>query len=1068
MEILVENLAEIVQNPVSSPMEKEVVVVQSIGMERWISLELARLTGICANIEFCLPRKIVTDIFKKIVTHYPDYPPFDPQVLTWEIMKFLPSCQDKDGFDSLNNYLTEASTLKYFQLSAFIADVFDQYTIYRPEMVLEWEKGKDTHWQALLWRELTEGKEPFHNATLRNIFLKRADDFAKDFSHFPERISVFGISALPPYYLDILTAVSKWTDINFFILNPCREYWADIVSNREERKFKQMDRNENLPSETLHLTQGNSLLASLGSYGRDFHAMLQSFDMEEFDSFIEPKENTMLSRIQTDIFHLREPEEESGKKIILSERDDSIQIHSCHSPLRETEILHDHILAMLEADPCLTPGDIIVMTPDIENYSSCIHAVFGSKLEKSYSIPFSISDRNLRKESNTVDTFLAILELPSGRFGVNQVLDILESLPLRRKFGFSDLDMQHVKRWVERSYIRWGIDKEHRKEMGSPEFSENTWKTGLERLLLGYAMVGQDKTFKGILPYDDMEGGEVETLGNLSEFLAKLVCHVDSLKKKRTLKQWEENLENLVNSFFIENEESEKDFRFIQKALYDLSKSQEISGFDGEIDLATIKAYIEIRCKKEISGFGFITGKVTFCAMLPMRSVPFKVICLMGMNGDAFPRKSTSQGFNLITKKPRKGDRSIGKEDRYIFLETIISAREILYISFVGQSIMDNSPSPPSVLVTELLDYIEHGFELPSGGPIHSHMIRKHRLQPFNPEYFKGAGPLFSYSKENFEAGLKLRSKHNEGVPFISHGITKPTETWKTLDIRLLCGFFNNPSKFLLNKRLGIYLEEESPVISEKEPFSLQGLERYMVSHELVEKKLHGLNIDNHFSLIKAAGILPHGTVGKREFEKIKKRIRDFVPLVQFYIQGQPLKFLALDKEISDFRIMGLLNNISDFGLLNYRCAKIKSGDRLKAWVQHLIFNIAAPDNIQKNSVFISEDAILKFFPLKNSVDLLGPILQLYWEGLSMPLKFFPRSSWVYAEALLQKGKTEVEALEKSKNEWSENEFGPSPEEEDPYFDLCFRNIDPLDSEFRKLAVEVFRPILQFGEEERI
>ncbi len=1070
MEILVKELAQEVKKPLSPPLQKEIVVVQSRGMERWVSLELARLLGICANFEFSLLKKFIRDTFQKFIPGLPFDSPFDPPVMTWAIMKLLPNCIEKKGFESLADYLMEDSNLKSYQLSTLIADTFDQYTIFRPEMLLEWEQGAGEHWQAQLWRELVQGRESFHNAALWNNFLNKTTKSSTPPEGYYERISVFGVSAFPPFHLNILSALSKWTDVHFFILNPCREYWTDIVSNQEWKRIAEKD-SETLSADNLHLNQGNAILASMGLYGRDFLSLVQEWDVEEHCNFVESEANHMLSSVQSDILSLRDRgKSEDEEKTLMDRKDRSIQIHSCHSPLREMEILHDNLLAMFDEDPSLTPGELLVMTPDIELYSPFIHAVFGTTREESLRIPYSISDRNMGKSSRIADPFLAILELPDSRFGAIQVLSLLESIPLRKKFGFSMSDLEVVKKWVEKNRIRWGIDEDDREKMDIPPTRENSWKAGLERLLLGYAMAGgEEKVFHGILPYDDMEGAETSILGNLVGFLEQLFLYSDLLKRKRPLYQWVKFLEELLDRFFMEDEDSEKDIQFIQGLLSDLRKSQEIAGFDEEVDIVVVKSYLKGRLEREISSFGFLTGKVTFCAMLPMRSIPFRVICLAGMNGDAFPRVTRAHGFDLMAKSPRKGDRSLGKEDRYIFLEAVISARKLLYISYVGQNIKDNTESPPSILVNELLDYLEQGFRHPSGS-ISEHVVSQHKLQSFNPAYFRESDTVFSYSRENLEASLHLnRTMENPG-PFIHHGISAPADDWKNLDLDQLCGFFMNPAKFLLNRRLGISLEEKSLNIHEKEPFSLEGLEKYSLSTDLVGKGLDGESLNDYLPLVKAQGILPHGTVGRQEFEKMKEKIDPLADVIGQYRHGAPKEPLLLDVEISGFRITGRIDNIFATGLLSYRPTRIKPKDRIKVWIYHLLLNMVAPADYPRKSIFVGEDVVLGFAPVENSEEFLEQLLRKYWEGLSKPLRFFPGSSWSYTESLIKKKKSEGESLEKARQNWFGKEFQGSlpPEGEDPYFGLCFGKIDPLDSLFQEVAVEIFGPLLECGEETKI
>ncbi|MCD6353665.1 MAG: exodeoxyribonuclease V subunit gamma [Proteobacteria bacterium] len=843
LEVLADKLAEVLKTPLPSPLEKEIIVVQSKGMERWVSMQLASRRGICANCSFPFPNAFVHEIFRKVLPEIPERSPFDPKIMTWRIMKLLPSCISKPGFESLGIYLRNTEEkLKLFQLSARIADTFDQYLIFRPQMIFGWEQGTDEHWQAVLWRELLKESDKWHRAELGRYFFKVVKNSSRRIEGLPERISVFGISALPRFHMEVFSNISLVTRVNLFLANPCKEYWGVILSDWEMRKRTLRQSPRDLNDKELHLEKGNSLLASMGTLGRDFFDLVNEFQYEEWTSFEDGREDNLLSCIQSDILNLIDRPQIPDKMKTVRSSDSSIQFHSCHSPMREIEVLHDQLLNMFETVPGLMPRDILVMTPDIETYSPYIQAVFDISTDDARWIPFSIADRSVRKESEIIDTFLAIIDIWGTRFSASQVLAILDSQAVRGRFGLLESDLELVRRWVKEIRIRWGIDGESRSQMGLPAFPENTWRAGLEQLLLGYAIPGHEKNlFGGILPYDHIEGREALVLGKFLEFTEQLFSHVTSLGRPQTLDDWSEALNVLLEGFFMPEEDTEREMQVIRRVLKDLADMEEVSGFHEKIDINVIKWHLRHSFESTDLGFGFISGGVTFCALLPMRSIPFKVICLVGMNNDAYPRQSKPLGFDLMAKHPEPGDRSRRNDDRYLFLEAVLSTREKLYISYVGQSIQDNSLIPPSVLVSELMDYIEQGFNLP-GKNIQKHFFTKHRLQAFSPEYFKKNEKLFSYSRETLRAARCILKTRETPVPYISRELSGPGEEWKSIDLNDLYRFFANPAEFLLKRRLGIYLEKKESVVEEREPFDIKGLEKYLLEEKLLKGKLTGLN----------------------------------------------------------------------------------------------------------------------------------------------------------------------------------------------------------------------------------
>jgi exodeoxyribonuclease V gamma subunit len=1056
LEILAEKLADLLRHPLSSPLEPEIILVQSKGMERWVSMELARHNGICANCRFPFPNHFLNSLFQEALPDLQENSPFTPEILTWKVMKILPSLLEEKGFGDLRRYLSEGVTdLKLFQLAERVAGLYDQYLLFRPEMVLGWEKGKEGHWQALLWREVIKEMEGKHWASLKAAFLAEIRKPGQGLKSLPKRVAVFGISALPPYHLEILASLSHKTQVNLFLMNPCREYWGDLLTDRETRKIKERARIKKAVAGDLHLEKGNALLGSMGMLGRDFFELVSNLETVQQEFFFKPEGKSLLSAIQADILDLRNRSAGEADKKSLDRKDDSIQIHSCHSPMREVEVLQDRLLSLFEANPTLQPKDVLIMTPDITIYSPFIQAVFSLPPEDPRWIPFRIADRGLRQESPLVNAFLSILDFPGSRFGVSQVLALLESPEVQKKFSLTEDDLERIKGWVRDTRIRWGVDGEARKKLGLPGFKENTWRAGLERMLLGVALPRQgEKMYKDILPYDLIEGSGAESLGHFLAFCESLFTFAEKLSEPRSLKEWEELLQNLLDDFFSPYEESERDLLFIRRVLAGLVNKQELSGFDQPVSLGIIKSHLTVGLESEGFGFGFLTGSLTFCAMLPMRSIPFRIIVLLGMNDDAYPRQTRPLGFDLMAQNPKIGDRSRRLDDRYLFLETLLSAREKLHISYVGQSHQDNSSRPPSVLVSELLDTLTEGFEIPEG------MIIKHHLQAFSPEYFEKGGKLFSYSRDNLEGALGALNSLRKKRPFISSALPDPGPEWKTVELSRLCSFFSHPARFLLNRRLGIYLGEEESLLEETEPFEVTGLDKYLLEQAMVEKGLEGQNLSDLFMSFKAEGNLPLGVPGEVAFQETCREIGPFLKRLSSYRRGGGLAPLAVDLCLGDFRLTGRVENIFADNLVHHRYTSMKAGDRLRIWIHHLVLNRINPPDYPCEAILVCQDGICHYASLEDSEAILQDLLTLYWQGLKIPLPFFPSSSWTYTQASTE-GKDRDQALRSAVDCWQGNEFRKG-EGADPYYQLCFGEIDPFSPAFESIAETVFGPLIRW------
>ncbi len=1070
MEILAEQLARTVREPLSSPFSPEVIVVQSRGMERWVSLELARHNGICANCLFPFPNVFLEEIFKKLIVDLPDESPFDPVTMTFRIMKVLPSCIHLSGFESLKKYLLDdIKGLKLFQISEKIADLYDQYLVFRPDMMLRWEKGKENHWQAQLWRQLLPPEENRHRARLRKIVFEKIRKQPHQIKNFPSRVSIFGISYLPPFHIEAFVEISRLSQVNLFLMNPCREYWADIVSGQETIKIRKRLAQSDDITQNLYLEAGNRLLASMGALGRNFFSMIMGLDCQTYELFDDYHGHTLLSKIQSDILNLKNrmssraqnssAPENDPYSLPLHDSDGSIQIHSCHSPMREIEVLHDNLLAVFEEDPELLPKDIVVMTPDIELYAPFIQAVFDAQTDEKLRIPFTIADRNIVKQSRIVDGLMSMLDLKNSRLGVTSVMALMEITEIRETFGMSESEIEIAERWIKETNIRWGIDAKYRREKGLPGFSENTWKAGIDRLLLGYAMPGYDrKTFSGILPYDHIEGGEVKTLGKLIEFLNRVFAWVQSLDKARTFSDWHIFFDEIIGQFFSPDEDSEQDIQILRDILDDMSKKEASSGFDAPVEIEVVRSYLERRLEHEQFRSRFFSGGVTFCAMLPMRSIPFKVVCLVGMNSDAFPRKTQTLGFDLMVKNPRIGDRIRRNDDKYLFLEALLSARNRLYVSYVGQSIQDNTRIPPSVLVSELIDYIKDGF-----GLLEDQIVTLHRLQAFSPEYFKPDSKLFSHSRENFSASLRLHDR-KEAFTLIAAKLPELSHEWKNIDIKDLSAFFGNPSKFLLEKRLGVYLRDTEAVADERENFNLDHLEKYIIDQELAAKKMVGLNLKDYFPVKKASGELPHGKVGEFVFNELSLDAEDFVRKIEGHIKSKRLDDRGFKLNIAGFSISGRIADFFGQGLIQIRYAKIRPKHLINTWIYHLVLHALDEVNNPDQSLLLGKNAAWEFKPVPDATDRISDFLRFYWKGMSEPLHFFPESSFEYVRQIQLMNRTKQTEIHAARKKWAGSDFTRG-ESEDPYFERCFGKIDPLDEVFEDIATEIFLPLLNHSSE---
>ena len=411
-ENLVAHLTAVISNaPLSSPFKKELFLIQSQGMERWLSQQLANEFKVWGNYEFLFPGKFFSSLAEKIDSHLNDAA-FDRHLMLWRLEALLRQLDNEDLLP-LKQYLSgDSIALKRYQLALQVAKVFDQYQIMRPDMIAAWQANKTLYhtaterWQKALWRQVTQQTGNKHRGSLwLQVIDKLNNAEAGAFSaQLPERICIFGVNTMPPLFLKYLEGLSKHCQLHLFLLNPSNDFWADIDTKRQR-----------IVNEESFI--GHPLLSTLGQQGREFQAILLedeisfSVELESFEENAEPLNN--LQRLQNDI--LNNTVETRTSRL----SDDSISIHSCHSRMREVEVLKNQLLHALEQDSSLQLRDIVVIAPDIQDYESFISAVFSD-------IQHAIADRSLRLSNHALDAFIRFLSVSQSRFGWQTVLDLLK------------------------------------------------------------------------------------------------------------------------------------------------------------------------------------------------------------------------------------------------------------------------------------------------------------------------------------------------------------------------------------------------------------------------------------------------------------------------------------------------------------------------------------------------------------------------------------------------------------------------------------------------------------------
>ena len=1152
VDVLKSLLVELVKiDPLENPFEKEQILVQSPGMSQWLKMALAKEFGVAANIDFPLPATFIWNMFTHVLADVPQRSAFNKESMSWKLMQILPSLLDQPEFTPLQRYLEDDSdSSKLYQLAEKIADIFDGYLVYRPEWIAAWESGQvvaeigDEHpWQPILWQALYDhtlalGQSPYHRANLYEHFIDSLANYQGRFENLPKRLFVFGITSLPPRYMDALKALGEHIDVHLMFTNPCRYYWGEVRDRKflaklaaKQRKhlvwrddhseiegeseqlkgtieenlaYDDVAYHEMVDGESIDLLHtdvvGNSLLASMGKLGRDNMYLLSQLESNEIEAFVDLGRDSLLQQLQADILNLEEHQDDqqlttSQHKQVVRGDDYSLTLHACHSPMREVEVLHDQLLNMFDADPSLKPRDIIVMVADINAYSPAIQAVFGNAPGERF-IPYSISDRSADQESPILAAFMQLLNLANTRCLASELLELLEIPAILNRFGLSEDEFLQAKIWVEESGIRWGLNPATGTEFDLPATAQNTWQFGIERMLLGYAMPESAGLFndgqQSLSPYNEVQGMGAELAGKLAHFIETVSDYRQALAHTHSIDGWRQLLTAMLDDFFKVELEGEVALKSIRDTLTMLKEQLEDAAYQAELAPSIIAQYLQNKLSGTRVSQRFLAGQVNFCTLMPMRSIPFRAVCLLGMNDGVYPRSMPPEGFDLMNGRTRAGDRSRRDDDRYLFLEALLSAQQTLYISYVGRSIQDNTERVPSVLVSELMEYCHQNYRLAedadlscdeSGDKLLANLHRQHAMVPFSPAAFSDSSSDFSsyssYAKEWLpEANRQgqCSGEFNRQLSDYLADVSYPLD----LDLVELQRFWRLPVQYFFNRRLKVMFEPPLPIMPDEEPFILDGLESFQIRDALLNQLLSDQlqansnpdqTVQNFVDQQRAQGKLPVGAFGDIEFDTNRVQAEQLVEALRF-VTSAPVDDVEINLnfdllgEGKPIVLQGWLTQAYQSGLVRYRSGKIRPQDYLAAWIDHLAMSAMG---VAKRTHMIGYDrkegvVHLIYPPIEGgdyAKNLLAELVRLFYQGMTQPLAYFPKTSLAAIEAGFSRGGTWADDEEKSLKKMAEafnDGFMSSGEGNNAYIGRIWPQWnDALAQEVRTLAALVIQ-----------
>ena len=877
------------------PLETETILVQSNGVAEWLKIALAHELGVCAATRVALPARFLWEAYRGMLgrERVPNRSPYDKGPLTWRLMRLLPTLLAEPVFQPLRHFLGDGDPERRLQLAERLADLFDQYQVYRADWLDDWRHGRDLlrdargeapplppdqRWQAQLWRaindSLPEPQRDSGRATVHQQFV-HASLHAAPAGRLPRRVVLFGMSTLPYQSLQAVAALARHTQVLLAVPNPCQFYWGDIIEGRELlRAAHRRQRHKGgldlaaVPLEELH-AHSHPLLASWGRQGRDFVRMLDEFDSAgalaegqmRIDLFSDGEGATLLEQVQAAVRDMLPLSEHARNGIDADDR--SIEFHLAHSVQREVEVLHDQLLSWFGRGDGLRPREVVVMVPDIDVFSAAIHAVFDQhKRSDPRFIPFEIGDVNDRSVNPLLVALEWLLRLPQQRCRQSEVRDLLDVPALAARFGLVQDDLATLGHWIEGAGVRWGLDQQHRDGLGLGSAGEqNAWIFGVRRMLLGYAS-GAGASFDGIEPYAEVGGLDAALAGSLAQLVETLLGWRALLAEARSPVDWGRQARAMLAAFFNAREEADRlTLGQLDDALQGWLETCADASFEEAVPLAVLReAWLGALAEPTLN-HQFVSGGVTFCTLMPMRAVPFRVVCLLGMNDGDFPRRARQADFDLLALPgmARPGDRSRRDDDRYLMLEALLAARDKLYVSWVGRNVRDNSEQPASVLVSQLRDYLGAGWDL----DLHA-LTTEHALQPFSRRYFEDGG-LLTYAGEWRAAHAAAASAQAGQLP--------PFELEPDARLKLaeLANFLRQPARYFFRRRLGVTFAAPDLVGEDEEPFSLDALERYVLEDSLLDDDAEPEPIEQVRAALSVRaerlareGVLPIGLLGQQ------------------------------------------------------------------------------------------------------------------------------------------------------------------------------------------------------------
>ena len=1093
LDTLVGGLAALLADPLPDPFAEEIVVVPARGVERWLAQQLGhrlgttpgRQDGVSAGIQFASPRSLVAELLG-----IADDDPWDPDRLVWPLLEVIDASMGQPWCQALSRHLghehvgteRELRQNRRYGVARRLAGLFASYASQRPEMITAWSEGRDddgtgtaldhdVRWQAELYRRLVAALGEVTPDVRLAQTVERLENEPESFD-LPARISLLGHTRLSVSELRILDALGRHRDVHLWVPHPSPALWDTLTERAAAGVVRRSD--DPAPTEAP-----NPLLISLGRDVREMQRTLEGVPGVVHEHLPASHElpQTLLGWLQDDLVDDRSGSAERQ----LREADRSVQVHACHGKARQVDVLREVLVGLLEDDPTLEPRDILVMCPDIDTYAPLISAAFGligvvEGGHPAHQLRVRLADRGSAGTNPLVGVARALLDLAAtGRVTATEVLDLLAMAPVRHRFGFSDDDLQHLTGWVERSGVRWGLDAAHREPFGLGDLRPNTWEFGLDRVLLGAAVAEQrGRWIDTVMPLDDVSSGDLDLAGRWAELVHRLRTTLDQMATEQPLDAWVDTLLDGVTSLASVPSVDDWQLAQLERELGRLRDTGK--GSATPLRLAEVSEMLTTRLGSRPTRSSFRTGTLTVCTMVPMRSVPHRVVCMIGLDDGEFPRVGAVHGDDVLARDPMTGERDVRTEDRQLLLDAILAATETLVVTYTGADERTGQPRPPAVPLGELIDQLGRTVD----GPVKKHVVVEHPLQPFDRKnVLPGAlvpGRPFSFDPAALSGALATaHSRPDAPTSFLPGRLDPPPP--EDVSLADLAAFLAHPVKAFLRQRLDVGVLTEAEAVGDDVPIELDALQKWNVGDRVLRDALRGADPNEAMQAEYRRGILPPGRIGQQILREVKDAVEPLVVGTR-HLRGGIARSVDIDVTLDDGRrVVGSVADVHQEHVVSVTYSSLGPKHRLRSWLDLLALASSEPD------VPWVAHAIGKYRKAGRHAEIgpigdiarthLADLVALRDLGLCEPLPLPLKTSLAYAER--RRNQLHADAIDWARGEWDEgrNKDGrPWPKEaDDPHHGVVWGLGAPLETlldaddasaQFAVLSQRLWDPLLAF------